>query len=182
MCPYGHQKLNRRVMEKLIMSGAFDRLGPHRAALMSSLEDALKAADQHAKAEAIGQADMFGVLAEAPEQVERSYANIPKWQDEIILEGERETLGLYLTGHPINRYLKEIERYTHGLRLKDVNPTPRGQMTTVVGLVLASKVITTKRETGLVSVPSMIVPAGWKLCYFPMHWNVTSICSNRIAF
>lgn len=127
------------------MSGAFDRLGPHRAALMSSLEDALKAADQHAKAEAIGQADMFGVLAEAPEQVERSYANIPKWQDEIILEGERETLGLYLTGHPINRYLKEIERYTHGLRLKDVNPTPRGQMTTVVGLVLASKVITTKR-------------------------------------
>lgn len=127
------KKLNRRVMEKLIMSGAFDRLGPHRAALMSSLEDALKAADQHAKAEAIGQADMFGVLAEAPEQVERSYANIPKWQDEIILEGERETLGLYLTGHPINRYLKEIERYTHGLRLKDVNPTPRGQMTTVVG-------------------------------------------------
>ena len=139
------KKLNRRVMEKLIMSGAFDRLGPHRAALMSSLEDALKAADQHAKAEAIGQADMFGVLAEAPEQVERSYANIPKWQDEIILEGERETLGLYLTGHPINRYLKEIERYTHGLCLKDVNPTPRGQMTTVVGLVLASKVITTKR-------------------------------------
>ncbi|MBA5808488.1 DNA polymerase III subunit alpha [Morganella morganii] len=139
------KKLNRRVMEKLIMSGAFDRLGPHRAALMSSLEDALKAADQHAKAEATGQADMFGVLAEAPEQVERSYANIPKWQEEIILEGERETLGLYLTGHPINRYLKEIERYTHGLRLKDVNPTPRGQMTTVVGLVLASKVITTKR-------------------------------------
>ncbi|MDE9567259.1 DNA polymerase III subunit alpha, partial [Xenorhabdus bovienii] len=66
------KKINRRVMEKLIMSGAFDRLGPHRAALMSSLEDALKAADQHAKAEAIGQTDMFGVLAEKPEQVELS--------------------------------------------------------------------------------------------------------------
>ena len=105
------KKLNRRVMEKLIMSGAFDKLGPHRAALMSSLEDALKAADQHAKAEAIGQSDMFGVLAEAPEQVERSYANVPKWPDQVVLEGERETLGLYLTGHPITRYLKEIERY-----------------------------------------------------------------------
>lgn len=67
-----HQKLNRRVLEKLIMSGAFDRLGPHRAALMNSLGDALKAADQHAKAEAIGQADMFGVLAEEPEQIEQS--------------------------------------------------------------------------------------------------------------
>ncbi|XNM55677.1 hypothetical protein ACLK1Z_01205 [Escherichia coli] len=39
------KKLNRRVLEKLIMSGAFDRLGPHRAALMNSLGDALKAAD-----------------------------------------------------------------------------------------------------------------------------------------
>ncbi|NHB92468.1 DNA polymerase III subunit alpha [Photorhabdus cinerea] len=139
------KKLNRRVMEKLIMSGAFDRLGPHRAALMSSLEDALKAADQHAKAEAIGQTDMFGVLAEAPEEVERSYANVSQWTEQVVLDGERETLGLYLTGHPITRYLKEIERYTNGLRLKDVNPTPRGQVTTVVGLVLASKVIITKR-------------------------------------
>ncbi|MGG4608879.1 DNA polymerase III subunit alpha [Providencia sp. Me31A] len=139
------KKINRRVMEKLIMAGAFDRLGPHRAALMSSLEDALKAADQHAKAEAIGQADMFGVLAEAPEQVESSYASVPKWPEQVVLDGERETLGLYLTGHPITRYLSEIERYTNGLRLKDVNPTPRGQVTTVVGLVLSAKVITTKR-------------------------------------
>ncbi|ASB02909.1 DNA polymerase III subunit alpha [Proteus mirabilis] len=139
------KKLNRRVMEKLIMSGAFDKLGPHRAALMSSLEDALKAADQHAKAEAIGQSDMFGVLAEAPEQVERSYANVPKWPDQVVLEGERETLGLYLTGHPITRYLKEIERYAAGTRLKDLVPTTRGQMVKVAGLVLASKVFTTKR-------------------------------------
>lgn len=139
------KKLNRRVMEKLIMSGAFDKLGPHRAALMSSLEDALKAADQHAKAEAIGQSDMFGVLAEAPEQVERSYANVPKWPDQVVLEGERETLGLYLTGHPITRYLKEIERYATGTRLKDLVPTPRGQMVKVAGLVLASKIFTTKR-------------------------------------
>ena len=58
------------------VSGAFDRLGPHRAALMNSLGDALKAADQHAKAEAIGQADMFGVLAEEPEQIEQSYAGV----------------------------------------------------------------------------------------------------------
>ncbi|UNH27814.1 DNA polymerase III subunit alpha [Moellerella wisconsensis] len=139
------KKLSRRVMEKLVMAGAFDHLGPHRAALMSSLEDALKAADQHAKAEAIGQGDMFGVLADAPEQVELSYASVPKWPDQVVLDGERETLGLYLTGHPITGYLREIERYTNGLRLKDVNPTPRGQMTTVVGLVLSAKVITTKR-------------------------------------
>ncbi|MGL5105764.1 MAG: DNA polymerase III subunit alpha, partial [Plesiomonas shigelloides] len=71
------KRINRRVLEKLILSGAMDRLGPHRAALMASLEEALKAADQHAKAEALGQADMFGVLADAPEQVEQAYANVP---------------------------------------------------------------------------------------------------------
>ncbi|PVZ85371.1 DNA polymerase III subunit alpha [Serratia sp. S1B] len=139
------KKLNRRILEKLIMSGAFDRLGPHRAALMHSLNDALKAADQHAKAEAIGQADMFGVLAEAPEQVEQSYANVPRWQEQLVLDGERETLGLYLTGHPITQYLKEIERYAGGLRLKDMHPTDRGKMTTAVGLVIACKVMMTKR-------------------------------------
>jgi DNA polymerase-3 subunit alpha len=139
------KKLNRRVLEKLIMSGAFDRLGPHRAALMNSLGDALKAADQHAKAEAIGQADMFGVLAEEPEQIEQSYASCQPWPEQVQLEGERETLGLYLTGHPINQYLKEIERYVGGYRLKDMHPTERGKVTTAAGLVIAARVMVTKR-------------------------------------
>ncbi|MGP1956680.1 MAG: DNA polymerase III subunit alpha [Arsenophonus sp. NC-PE1-MAG3] len=139
------KKLNRRVMEKLIMSGAFDHLGPHRAALMSSLESALKAASQHAKAEAVGQTDMFGVLAETPEQIELSYDSVAKWPEHFILEGERETLGLYLTGHPITAYLSEIEHYSSGLRLKDLNTTSHGEMLTVVGLVLTAKIVTSKR-------------------------------------
>ncbi|MGL9760231.1 MAG: DNA polymerase III subunit alpha [Symbiopectobacterium sp.] len=139
------KKLNRRVLEKLVMSGALDRLGPHRAALMNSLNDALKAADQCAKAEAIGQADMFGILTEAPEQVGQSYSTVAPWPEQVVLDGERETLGLYLTGHPITQYLKEIERYASGLRLKDMRPTDRGKVTTAVGLVLAARVIVTKR-------------------------------------
>lgn len=139
------KKINRRVMEKLIMSGALDRLGPHRAALMSSLADALKAADQHAKAEAQGQGDMFGVLAEKPEQIEQSYASVNPWPEQVQLDGERETLGLYLTGHPINQYLKEIERYAGGIRLKDLHPTERGKITVAAGLVLAARIMVTKR-------------------------------------
>ncbi|ACS86740.1 DNA polymerase III subunit alpha [Musicola paradisiaca] len=139
------KKLNRRVLEKLIMSGAFDRLGPHRAALMNSLPDAMKSAEQHARAEAIGQSDMFGVLTESPEQVEQSYSTVPPWPEQVVLDGERETLGLYLTGHPINQYLKEIERYAGGGRLKDMHPTERGKVTIAVGLVLAARVMVTKR-------------------------------------
>ncbi|MFP3019682.1 MAG: DNA polymerase III subunit alpha [Arsenophonus sp.] len=139
-----NKKINRRIMEKLIISGAFDHLGPHRAALISSLEDALKAADQNTKAEAIGQTDMFGILTEVPNQVKQSYFNVVKWPEHIILEGERKTLGLYLTGHPITAYLSEIERYSSGLRLKDIDPTYRGQILTVVGLALTVKIVTTK--------------------------------------
>lgn len=62
-----------------------------------------------------------------------------------MLDGERETLGLYLTGHPINQYLKEIERYVGGVRLKDMHPTERGKVTTAAGLVIAARVMVTKR-------------------------------------
>ncbi|MGP1932889.1 MAG: DNA polymerase III subunit alpha [Arsenophonus sp. ET-YP4-MAG3] len=139
------KKLNHRIIEKLIISGSFDHLGPHRAALVSSLKDALKMADQYAKAEAVGQIDMFGVLTTEPKEIEKSYANILEWPEHLILEGERETLGLYLTGHPITTYLSEIKYYTNGLILKNVNPTQLGQMLTVVGLALGVKIITTKR-------------------------------------
>ncbi len=140
------KKVNKRVIEKLIMSGALDRLGPHRAAMMASLNDAVKAASQHHQAEAFGQADMFGVLTDAPEDVEHKYTQVPPWPEKVWLEGERETLGLYLTGHPINAYLKELTKYT-SCRLKDATPTRRDQSLTVAGLVIAARVMTTKRGT-----------------------------------
>ncbi|UMX90377.1 hypothetical protein MJ579_05645 [Klebsiella pneumoniae] len=64
-----------------------------------------------------------------------------------MLDGESETLGLYLTGHPINQYLKEIERYVGGVRLKDMHPTERGKVTTAAGLVIAARVMVTARQS-----------------------------------
>ncbi|MDX1304051.1 DNA polymerase III subunit alpha [Photobacterium sp.] len=140
------KKVNKRVLEKLIKSGAMDRLGPNRATMMATLNDAIKAAGQHHQAEAFGQADMFGVLTAAPEEVEQAYANIPEWPDKVWLEGERETLGLYLTGHPVNAYIPELKHYTTW-RLKDAHPTSRDKVASVAGLVIAARVMTTKRGT-----------------------------------
>ena len=140
------KKVNKRVIEKLIYAGALDRLGPHRAAMMASLDDAVKAASQHHQAEAFGQADMFGVLTDAPEEVENQYTKVEPWPEKVWLEGERDTLGLYLTGHPINAYLKELGKYTR-CRLKDATPTRRDQSVTLAGLVIAARVMTTKRGT-----------------------------------
>ncbi|MCG9553536.1 DNA polymerase III subunit alpha [Vibrio sp. Isolate31] len=147
------KKVNKRVIEKLILSGALDRLGPHRAAMMASLADAVKAASQYHHAESFGQSDMFGVLTDAPEEVEHKYTQVPKWPEKVWLEGERETLGLYLTGHPVNVYIKELAKYT-SCRLKDATPTRRDQSLTIAGLVIAARVMTTKRGTriGLMTI------------------------------
>ncbi|WP_337238973.1 DNA polymerase III subunit alpha [Vibrio cholerae] len=140
------KKVNKRVIEKLILAGALDRLGPHRAAMMASVDDAVRAASQHHQAEAFGQADMFGVLTDAPEEVEQKYTQVPEWPEKVRLEGERETLGLYLTGHPVDEYLKELTKYT-SCRLNEAVPTRRDQSLTVAGLVIAARVMTTKRGT-----------------------------------
>lgn len=140
------KKVNKRVIEKLILAGALDRLGPHRAAMMASVDDAVRAASQHHQAEAFGQADMFGVLTDAPEEVEQKYTQVPEWPEKVRLEGERETLGLYLTGDPVDEYLKELTKYT-SCRLNEAAPTRRDQSLTVAGLVIAARVMTTKRGT-----------------------------------
>ncbi|MCG6365827.1 DNA polymerase III subunit alpha, partial [Vibrio fluvialis] len=67
------KKVNKRVIEKLILAGALEGLGPHRAAMMASVDDAVGAASQQQQAEAFGQAEMLGVLTEAPEEVEQKY-------------------------------------------------------------------------------------------------------------
>ena len=138
------KRVNRRVLEKLVLSGAMDNLGPHRAAIMASLPEALAAADQHAKAESYGQSDMFGLLTTEPDDVKQAFANVPKWSERIWLEGEKETLGLYLTGHPINQYVDELSHYTAG-RLVDLKPTGRDAMSSAVGLILGVRVMTNKK-------------------------------------
>jgi len=139
------KRLNRRVIEKLILAGAMDRLGPHRAAMMASLEEAMKAAEQHARAEANGQSDLFGLLGdcELAEPISQ-FADVPPWPEKVWLDGERETLGLYLTGHPINQYRSELGHYTSG-RLVDLRPTERDKPTTAAGMVLGCRVMTTKK-------------------------------------
>ncbi|MGL4735529.1 MAG: DNA polymerase III subunit alpha, partial [Enterovibrio sp.] len=138
------KKANKRVLEKLIQAGALDKLGPHRAALMASLDEAIRSASQFHKAQHAGQADMFGVLTDSVVAVEHKYSQVAPWPEKMRLEGERETLGLYLTGHPINSYVRELKRYTTW-RLNDAQPTRRDSVATVAGLVLAVRTMTTKR-------------------------------------
>jgi DNA polymerase-3 subunit alpha len=103
------RKANRRVLESLIRAGALDELGTNRATLMAQLPLALKMAEQHHALQEAGQDDLFGLGDPQPvAQPQVLPGDVEEWDEEIRLQGEKETLGLYLTGHPIARYEAEL--------------------------------------------------------------------------
>lgn len=138
------KKINKRVLEKLILSGAMDKLGPHRAAIMASLKEALDAAAQNAKAALAGQFDLFGMEDFTQAQTEHSFQQVPPWPERVWLDGEKETLGLYLTGHPMSQYISETKHYID-CTVKDLMPTRRDVHTRTAGLIYALRVLTNKQ-------------------------------------
>ena len=103
-------RLNKRVLEALILSGALDALAPTRASLMAQLPDAVKAAEQHLRDRESGQNDMFGALAggNPSAAVAVPLPRVPEWPLEQKLQGERDTLGHYLSGHPTDPWKDEL--------------------------------------------------------------------------
>ncbi len=105
------RKANRRVLESLLRAGALDELGVNRATLMMQLPLALKMAEQHHSMQEAGQNDLFGMADPQPQahvDLQVVPGDVDEWEDELRLQGEKETLGLYLTGHPIDRYEAEL--------------------------------------------------------------------------
>jgi len=106
------RKVNKRVLEALIKAGALEELGPNRASLMARLSDAMQGAEQYQKNASIGQDDLFGSASEENSIAPINEVTVAEWEEEKRLTLEKETLGLYLTGHPIERYEKELRKFT----------------------------------------------------------------------
>lgn len=108
-------RLNKRVLEALIRSGAMDCFGVNRATLMHNLPEAMQMADQSLRAKAVGQNDMFGLSA-APvaHAATLTLQTVAEWPERMRLDGERETLGLYLTGHPFDEFRDEVKNIISG--------------------------------------------------------------------
>jgi DNA polymerase-3 subunit alpha len=136
------RKVNRRALEAMIRAGALDRLGPSRASLMQTLTQAMQAAEQYGRAELAGQDDLFGGAA-SPSALPTGFAQVEEWGEEERLAGEKETLGLYFSGHPIARFRPELSRFVSG-PLAEIRPA-KGETQVVAGLVVALRVINTRK-------------------------------------
>ncbi len=194
------KKINKRVLEKLVKAGAMDSLGPkitingkeepNRAVLFETLPEAIKAADQHAKAQAVGQNDLFGLINEEPDDTRQAFKEAPVWAEEVWLNGEKETLGLYLTGHPINRFLSEIKHYATG-RLVSLQATSKDKTTVAVGLVLGVRVMVNKRGRRWALVTLDDKSARMDIRLFPDDYDnfaellvsdAILVCSGQVSF
>ena len=139
------RRMNKRTLEALIRSGALDSLGPNRAMLTAALDDAIRAAAQTQANHNLGMIDMFGEAFaddEARSDPYEAYRQARQWTDKERLAGEKETLGLYLTGHPIDEYEKELSRFV-STRISDLKPSREPQR--VAGLVVAVRTMKSKR-------------------------------------
>lgn len=135
------RKTNRKVLEALIRSGALDCFQQERAVLMASVDAALQAAEQHARTEQLKQKDLFGSILINNES-KPHYLTANKWSDEERLAGEKETLGWYMSGHPIERFESELSQLTTG-QINKLKPS-RDKKVTIAGYVIALRVLMTK--------------------------------------
>jgi DNA polymerase-3 subunit alpha len=113
------QKCNRRVLEQLIKSGAMDGFGKHRALLLAALDSAMERGASDQRDRRSGQTSLFGLFTAtptqaAPQAISETYPEIEEWNHKQLLAFEKESLGFYVSGHPLDRYRSDLQRYATG--------------------------------------------------------------------
>jgi DNA polymerase-3 subunit alpha len=139
---------NKRVIESLITAGAFDSLPGNRAQKTHDLDVILRKAHDHHESTKTGQMSLFGSFTtdesgnqQAPEHI---FSNIPDWPARERLDKEKQSIGVYLSDHPLNEY-KNLANALHVRFIGDPAFENRTDQVTVLALVLSSKVIMTKK-------------------------------------
>ena len=120
------QRCNRRVLEQLVKSGALDGLGGSRAQLLATLDAALERGASEQRDRRSGQTSLFGLMAASepikapggtgmtagnPGRSQEAYPEVPEWTHKQLLAFEKEALGFYISGHPLDRYRGDLVRY-----------------------------------------------------------------------
>ncbi len=106
------RKVNRKVAEALVKSGAFDSFGAHRAQLLAALDAAMETGQAAQRDKLVGQSSLFGAFAKASGTRKEQYPDAAEWPKQELLAYERECLGFYVTEHPLASYADALRPYT----------------------------------------------------------------------
>ena len=144
------RKVNKRALEAMIRGGAMDQIGPEgdisyrRAVMLSCMDEAVKLAEQHIRNQVSGMGDLFGdsIVDSAPEISYLAFDDVKSLSVKDRLNGEKDTLGLYLTGHPIDEYESELKKmFPHRI----ANLRSGKDSLTISGMIVAMRILKNKR-------------------------------------
>ena len=144
------RKLNKRALEAMIRGGAMDQIGPEgdisyrRAVMLACMDEAVKLAEQHIRNQVSGMGDLFGesIVDSAPEISYLAFDDVKSLSVKDRLNGEKDILGLYLTGHPIDEYESELKQmFPHRI----ANLRSGKDSLTISGMIVAMRILKNKR-------------------------------------
>jgi DNA-directed DNA polymerase III PolC len=162
--------VNRRVVECLIKAGAFDSLQSTRAGLLAALDQAMDGGQRQQRDREEGQVSLFDVLggggAKAAAVPTAVAARVPEWPQEEMLAYEREVLGFYLSGHPLEQH-REMARRIGALSASDLAARSTGARVLLLGQVSAFSESTTKSGNRMAFATLELVDGSIPLTIFP---------------
>ncbi|MBN1336827.1 MAG: DNA polymerase III subunit alpha [Deltaproteobacteria bacterium] len=168
--------INRKVVENLIFCGAFDTLGSTRAALHQGLDGAIRAAQQAVAEQASPQVGLFGSRARAPWRL----ADAPEWPTMERLRHEREALGFFISGHPLDAWGDDLARHvtcTIGAALE----LPDGREVTLAGMVTGLHTVVTRRGDRMAFVTLEDAQASVEFTFFAERWQASrSVLESQV--
>ena len=182
------RKVNKRVIESLIKSGAFDSTEKPRAPMMAALEDALDYGQRIQREKNDPQMSLFDISA-APEPVNRpELPDIDEWEEKERLAYEKESLGFYISGHPLDRYEKILDKYAtvNTLSLKECTDQSAVR---IGGVITSIKHIRTKKGDPMAfveledrhgTVESVVFTSVYNTCYHLLSEDNTVLVQGQV--
>ncbi len=190
-------EINRRAVESMIKSGAFDNLEAKRRSMMDGVEGILKSVESEARRNLDGQIDLFGAL-DGEQESGRNVYKLPDGGEEypydILLQMEKEVSGLYLSGHPLDHYRPVIEKVSTCRISELVGENAHAydeQNVTLVCTVVRTKTINTKAGGMMAFITVEDLSDSMEVLAFPkvllaaseaVHDNAVVVIKGRVSY
>lgn len=190
-------EINRRAVESMIKSGAFDNLEAKRRSMMDGVEGILKSVESEARRNLDGQIDLFGAL-DGEQESGRNVYKLPDSGEEypydILLQMEKEVSGLYLSGHPLDHYRPVIEKVSTCRISELVGENAHAydeQNVTLVCTVVRTKTINTKAGGMMAFITVEDMSGSMEVLAFPkvllaaseaVHDNAVVVIKGRVSY
>jgi DNA polymerase-3 subunit alpha len=173
------RKVNRRVIESLIKAGAFDSLKAKRSQLIAILDQAMEQAQASQRDKESGQLSLFSLMPEETQEKSSTILmpDIPEWNKKERLLYEKETVGFYITGHPLDDCRKELQQVVQS-SISSLNECGDGAAVRIGGLIKSSKELKSKKGDAMAFLTMEDTTGSVEVIAFPKVFAASSHLLN----